>query len=134
MKTFIEFLKWETATRDTIDVKKIYIDIAGDILAGLMLSQIVYWHLPGKNGKTKLRVRKDGHFWLAKSYKEWWDEIRLTSHQARRALSILKEKGLVITQIRRFNGAPCNHIRINQESFMEALSSKIRYAPERKSM
>ena len=118
MKDFSEFLKWEMTTRDTIDVKKIYIDMAEDILAGLMLSQIVYWHLPGRDGKIKLRVRKNGYLWLVKTYKDWWDETRLTARQARRALSILKKKGIVISEVRRFNGSPCTHIRINEEQFM----------------
>jgi len=45
---FNEFLSWELTTRDTIDFKKIYVDIAGDLIAGLLLSQIIYWHLPSK--------------------------------------------------------------------------------------
>ena len=45
-----EFIAWEQVSRDTIDVKRCYVDIAGDLVAGILLSQIVYWHLPDKDG------------------------------------------------------------------------------------
>jgi hypothetical protein len=37
---FNHFLLWEQASRDAIMVKRVYIDMAGDVIAGLMLSQI----------------------------------------------------------------------------------------------
>ena len=46
--TFEDFLKWEETDYDSIKVKRIYIDIAEDLVAGLLLSQIIYWHLPSK--------------------------------------------------------------------------------------
>ena len=59
MNYFDQFLSWEAKSRDIIDFKKIYVDIADDLIAGLLLSQIIYWHLPNEHGKTKLRVQKD---------------------------------------------------------------------------
>ena len=59
--SFNDFLRWEEADQDSINVKRMYIDIAGDLIAGILLSQIVYWHLPSKrDGQTKLRVKKEG--------------------------------------------------------------------------
>lgn len=109
------FVAWETASRDTIDFKKIYADMAGEVLAGLLLSQIIYWHLPDKYGNSKLRVERDGYLWLAKSAKDWWSEIRLTEYQARRALSVLEKKGLIVTEVHKFNGVPTKHIRISDD-------------------
>lgn len=116
---FKNFLSWEDTTKDTIDFKKAYVDMAGDIIAGLMLCQIIYWYLPSKRRTSKLQVVKDGMLWLAKAHKDWWDEIRLTVDQARRALQILVEKGLVATEIYKFNGAPTTHMRILPERFLE---------------
>src|SRR5690242_12918261 len=84
------FLLWESASRDTIDFKKVYVDMNGDLISGLVLSQIVYWHLPGNGGKTKLRVRHDGELWIAKSADAWWNEIRCTGKQVDRALLIME--------------------------------------------
>ncbi len=119
MNNFDEFLLWERTTRDSIDFKKIYVDIAGDVVAGLMLSQIVFWYLPDKNGNSKMRVRKDGYDWIAKSNTEWYDEIRITEWQAPRALNILEERGIIEKKLYKFNGAPTIHIRLIQDKFME---------------
>lgn len=118
MNSFDEFLLWERTTRDSIDFKKIYVDIAGDLIAGLMLSQIIFWYLPDKYGNSKMRVKKDGYDWIAKSNSEWYDEIRITEWQAPRALNILEEKGIIEKKLYKFNGAPTIHIRLIQENFM----------------
>ena len=119
---FENFLRWERASRDSIDVKVCYIDIAGDLCAGLLLSQVLYWHLPGRDGRSKLRVHRDGKDWLVKAAGDWWQEIRLTEKQARRALAILAERGLVETMVARFNGAPTTHIHLNRDAFCQALT------------
>ena len=36
--TFEQFLLWERASRDTLEVKRTYIDMAGDLVAGVVLS------------------------------------------------------------------------------------------------
>jgi len=41
--TFEQFLLWERASRDTLEVKRLYIDMAGDLVAGIVLSQIVFY-------------------------------------------------------------------------------------------
>jgi hypothetical protein len=119
-----DFLSWERTTRDTIDFKKIYVDMAGgDLVAGLLLSQIVYWHLPGEHG-SKLRVRHGGHKWIAKADDDWYDEIRITGRQARRAAKILVKLGLVVKEVHRFNGTPTCHYRL-VDGFMDAWNVQI---------
>jgi hypothetical protein len=131
-RTFPEtFLAWEAASRDTIDFKKVYVDMADDLIADLLLSQIVYWFLPDRNGRLKLRVRRQEkdeqgqpagqeHHWLAKADGAWWDEIRITAKQARRARTILEQKGIIVTQLFKFAGTPTTHIRINWPGFKRA--------------
>ena len=91
-----DFIFWEKRSRDTIDVKRVYIDIAGDVIGGIILSQIIYWHLPSNNGeKSRLRVYKKGDektetgFWLAKSHKDWYKECRVKEDTARRRIKQL---------------------------------------------
>lgn len=120
-KDFGEFLSWEETTQDTIDFKKIYVDMAdGDPIAGIALSQIVFWHLPNKNGHSKLRVEKDGHFWIAKGRDEWWDECRLTPKRVDRALAILEAEKLIEKKLFKFDGSPTVHVRIRHEEFLLA--------------
>ena len=113
------FFRWEKASRDTIDFKKIYVDIAGDILAGLLLSQIIYWHLPDEYGDSKLRVKKEGKMWLAKGRDDWHQEVRLSPKQFDRASDILAKKGIIEKKRFKFNGSPTIHIHLNEEVFLE---------------
>ena len=118
-----EFIAWEQASRDTIDVKRCYVDIAGgDLIAGILLSQIMYWHLPAKDGGDKLRVEKDGETWLAKGRADWWDECRISPKQFDRASAILQKLGLIQTVVKRFSGNPTVHIRICWDTFLRDLT------------
>jgi len=121
--TYKEFLLWEEADRDVIKVKRLYIDIAEDVVAGLLLSQIVYWHLPSKIGKTKLRVKKEGKFWLAKGRDAWWEECRITPRQFDRAIEILIEKGIVQKYLFRWNGSPTVHIHLVVDRLMDHVNA-----------
>jgi hypothetical protein len=98
-----------------------YIDIAGDLVAGTLLSQIIYWFTPNSNGQQKVRVFKDGHYWLAKKQEEWYDEIRITEKQYRTAIKKLEDKKLVIKKRYKFNGSPTTHIRPNYPILQEEI-------------
>ena len=120
-----EFVRQESASRDVIDVKRVYIDMAGDLAAGVMLSQIVYWHLPDKNGVSRLKVERDGHFWLVKSREDWWDECRVKPRQADRILLALRLAGLIVCEVHRFSGAPTTHIRLNWPAFLTSYENTL---------
>ena len=128
--SFNDFLLWESASRDTIDFKKVYVDIAGDLIAGLMLSQIIYWHLPDKEGKSKLKVKKNNKLCHAKTSFEWWDEIRFNPTQADKALSILRKKRILRTKIYRFNGTPTTHIFLLQKTFLTLINQQLKTPKE----
>jgi len=117
----VNFLAREQAENDGFYTKKMYIDIAnGDLLAGILLSQIVYWYLPSKdNGATKLRVVKDGELWLAKGRDDWWEECRIKAYQFDRAIKVLCDIGIVEKKIFKFNGNPMIHVRIVPDKFLE---------------
>jgi hypothetical protein len=124
---FNDFLVWEASTKDTIDFKKIYVDIAGDLNAGLVLSEIVYWYLPSREtGTSKLRVQKNGKFWMARRRYEWWDRTRMTPKQADTAISKLIEAGLIEKDRFKFKGEPTVHIRILEENFLDKLDATLR--------
>lgn len=128
MKTFDEFLSWEQATKDSLMVRRIYLDMAGDLVAGLMLSQIVYWHLPSHDGDSRLRVKQEGEMWMARGRDDWWKELRITGKQVDRAIEILREKKLIITQRFKFGGAPTTHIRLIHAHFIKLLNAEIKKA------
>lgn len=125
MTNFDDFLLWEAKSRDTIDFKKIYVDIAGDLVAGLLLSQVIYWYLPDSQGKSKLRVQKDDHLWIAKGREDWWEEIRITAKQFDRACKILVSKGILIKDYFMFDGFRTVHIRLDHDQFMALWNDQI---------
>lgn len=88
------FLSWHSETNDSLDFKNTYVDMAGDLVAGLMLSQIVEWYLSNKNSQRC--VERNGVIWFAKEHKEWYASCRITKSRVPRALKILKEKELVL--------------------------------------
>ena len=111
---------------DTIAVKRSYIDMAGDLHAGILLSQIMYWNQPSSKGnEDKLCVEHEGHKWLAKGRADWWDECRISPKQFDRAVAILEEKKLVFTTVKKFAGSPTKHIRINWEGLSAIYDSYI---------
>jgi len=118
-----DFLRWEEISDDNIKVKRIYVDIAGDLVSGVLLSQIVYWHLPSKKNTTKLRVQKEDKFWLAKGRNDWWDECRISPKQFDRAIEKLRSIGVVDTKLFKFKGSPTIHISLNGIALMERVKS-----------
>lgn len=125
METYNDFVQWERTSNDTVDLKKIYIDLTGDLISGLLLSQIIYWHLPSKQGKSKLRVHKQEKYWLAKQRTDWWDEIRITAKQYDRAIKRIEELNLVETWNTMFNGKRTPHIHLNIEKLIELLNQQL---------
>ncbi len=114
-----QFLMAERVSRDTIDVKRVYIRMAGSIPGGVLLSQIVYWHLPSNSGgRTKLRVEHKGELWLAKRRTDWWNEICMTPDQFDVASKALEDRGLIVSALFKFDGAPTKHLRINWPVFL----------------
>lgn len=116
-----EFIRWEKKSRDTIDVKRAYIDVAGDIIAGILLSQIIYWFLPSKDGKNKIRIIKNGVEHLAKNRTDWWEECRIKPRQYDTAIAKLKKKGIVEVKNSLFNNKVTPLITINFKRLIELI-------------
>ena len=96
-----------------------------DLVTGMLLSQIVFWNLPDKNGNSKLRIKRKDKMWIAKTYEEWYSELRVTKRQAIRAVANLKNLRLIETELFKFNGAPVVHYHLNKTRFMELLEAEM---------
>ncbi len=99
-----------------------YIDIAEDLLAGTLLSQILYWFSPDKSGRPRVRIQKDGYYWLAKDRSDWHNEIRISPKQYDRAAKMLEEKKLIVKAKYKFKGLPTIHIRPNYPILNNAIN------------
>jgi len=110
-KDFAEFASLEAASNDVFIVRRIYVDMCdGDLVAGIVLGRIVYWHLPDRTGeRAKLRVFKNDTWWLVRERGDWWDECRIRQKQVDRALAILRDHGYITTAYMLFNGKRTTH-------------------------
>ncbi len=97
-----------------------YIDITGDLIQGTLLARIMYWFAEDKNKQRKVRIFKDGYFWIAKQRKDWWEEIRISERQYDKAISELKKKGFVVLAKYKFNSMPTIHIRPDYDNINDA--------------
>lgn len=138
LKTVNDFIAFSLSSR-TIAFKAIYAEITGDIVAGLLLSQIVFWHLPSKSGYSKLRVEKNGKWWIAKKRTDWFEEVWISDRQYDRIIKILGAKtkynkhglGIVDVEIYKFAGIPQPHIALNYNVLFELLNKQMaKYAKQ----
>lgn len=118
-----QYLALERLHADQIKVKRMYVDMAGDLAAGVLLGQILYWFTPKKNGDMKVSIEHEGKLWLAKSRKDWWNEIRLTPKQFDRACWLLEKRNLIETIICKFSGSPTKHFRPNEDEIMKQVKA-----------
>ena len=78
----------------------------------LILNQLVcYWFARDDENCIRARIIKARHRWVAKSHKEWADELGMTPKQARRCVEALRKKGLIEVRTWRFSGANTTHVR-----------------------
>lgn len=91
--------------------------IAGDLVVGSLLSRIVQWHLPNKNGQSKLRVVRQGKFWIAKPRDQWMAECGLSLEQYKRGIKVLKAKGLIETKQMIYGDKNVTHLRLVDGAF-----------------
>lgn len=99
-----------------------YIDIAGDLVSGALLSQIVYWFSPASDGSEKLRVMLKGKYWLVKNREAWHKEIRISPKQYDRAIKNLQRLNLVVVELHKYNNVPTHFIRLKYKSLDKALA------------
>ena len=121
------FLTRHQQKLEDLAVKRVYIDMAGELPAGTMLSRIVFWHSPDKQGRSRLPAERCGQQWLVRSREDWWQEARLVPREVDRCLARLRELGLIETRVwkstREAGGRPVPllHVRIVPEVFMEVM-------------
>lgn len=120
-----EFLQLKAMEQQRVNFEMTYVDMTGDLISGLLLSQIVYWFTPDKNGKSKLRVTYKGKKALAKSRNEWFEEIRITEKQYDKAIKRLEELKIVEVVNSMFNAKRTPFIMLNDDKFLELYRSNL---------
>lgn len=101
---------------NVIPIPVVYLEITEDYPSAALLNQMIYW-----SDRTK---RKDGYFY--KSYQEWHEELYLSEYQVRRATNKLKALGLAETSLKKANGAPTLHYKVDTKEVSEWILKKLK--------
>jgi hypothetical protein len=106
-----------TGQDNVITVHRPFVQFTGSLEAAMMLSQLLYWTPKSSMGG-----------WIAKSDKEWNDELCLSRYGIRTATTTLKDMGVIETKLKKFNGAPTNHYIVQwdalEKKWVDWLESK----------
>lgn len=105
-----------TGQNNIITLNVAFVDFAGDLEAGLFLSQVIYWSDRAK--------RADGFFY--KTDDEWNDEIKLTKYGVRKSRKKLEELGILETKVKKANGNPTVHYKLDKKRFVDLFISFLR--------
>jgi hypothetical protein len=81
----------------------------GSLQGGVFLSQLLYWSDKGRDG------------WFYKTYAEWHEETFLSEYETRQQVKICKEYGFLETDVRKANGNPTVHYRMDSHKFLESI-------------
>ena len=95
----------------TLTIPVIYIELTGDMHTAALLNQIIFW-----SDKSK---RTDGFFY--KTYTEWESEVHLSEYQVRRSAKLLEKLGFIETKLKRANGSPTLHYKLNFRNLSDSI-------------
>lgn len=79
--------------------RHMYVDICDDLVAGILLSKIVYWFGIGRNGEQRAKHTHEGRACIVKKREDWWQECRISERQYDRAIVKLIDLGVISTEI-----------------------------------
>lgn len=99
-----------TGNENVLAVPKDFLKFANDANTGIFLAQLIYWCDKGK--------RKDGYIY--KTTKEWEKELGLNEYRIRKARNTLEDMGILKTKVKKANGNPTVHYKINRKAFVDA--------------
>lgn len=99
-----------TVNNRTIALHSAILKFAGNLNCGVFLSQLIFWCDKGKS--------PDGYIY--KTYKEWMDEICLSEYALRKAANKFKDLGILDIKVRKANGSPTVHYKLNRQAFIDA--------------
>lgn len=100
-----------TGQENILTIPRVFIDFTGGHVTALLLSQAIYWTDRTKNPEG----------WFYKTQKEWEEEIGASRYQLDNGVNKLKSMGILETSLRKANGAPTVHYRVNQEVFSKSI-------------
>lgn len=119
-KAMRELTRRLSGQENVFTVPRIYVQYTGDLTTAILLNQIVFY--------SDKSSRKDGFFY--KTYDEWEREICLTKRQVSYSTEKLKALGVVETKIKKANGAPTVHYKLDYDKLVDSIVTKCHFPLE----
>jgi hypothetical protein len=113
------FLTRLTGNNNKIVVERAFCEFMGSLEGGVFLCQLLYW------------CDKGSKEWFYKSHKEWHAETFLSEYQIRQATKRCVELGFLETKLKRANGAPTMHYKVDGRKFMDSIMKNLRIESEK---
>ncbi len=101
-------------------------DIARCVEGGLILDNIVFWHQSNEEGDARLRVYRDGKWWLACGQVDWWGICFVSPKQVKESLARLQRLGVIEVDRFDFRGRTIQHIHLNVDRYLELLEHAVK--------
>lgn len=108
-KDIFDLIARLSGSGNILAVPRMFCEMTGSLESGVLLSQIVYWADKGSD--------PDG--WFYKSYVEWHQDSFLSEYQVRKGVRAFEKAGLLETKLKKVQGSPTLHYRINKRVFSE---------------
>jgi hypothetical protein len=105
MNDLISTLISLSGEENTIVVRRSFVQFTGTLEAGMLLSQLLYW-----------TPKSTMNGWIAKTDDDFSNELCLTQYAVRKARSELEKCGILETKLKKFNGAPTVHYRLDLDA------------------
>jgi hypothetical protein len=97
-----KFLK-TAGDKNVVPMCREFFRFTGSLEGALLLAQLLYWHPRTKNRQG----------WIYKTDDDWATELCLTKHAVREARDRFKRLEIIQTTLRRANGSPTTHYRLD---------------------
>lgn len=105
--------------------KPAYARVAGDVAAGVVLSQVVYWFRPDAQGRPRTRAVYDGELWFSQSYAEWEASCALSQKQMTRVLRALEAQGILRLRTITHNNSPRVLVQLCESRLVELVCQHV---------
>ena len=104
-----------TGANEYIKIPMVYLKLTEEYPTAMLLNRLVYWS----------EMNQDDKNYFPRKIDEWKEETLLSDYQIRRAMNKLKEMNFVETALKKVNGVPTTHYKVNHLNILESITEKL---------
>ena len=115
---------WEDESKlGKLMIRPEYIKVAGGLVGGVLLSQIVYWFRPKQGGKISASLFREGRRWVAKTHAQWAEECGIGLYEVKAQLAKFEQQGWIIQRFWKFGNRPMYFVSLELEKLMASVKN-----------